>query len=92
MRCVERKISAFRKVVRNQNDLVITFEFIIYISSKKKKMSDALLNLLVEIASHIITLIILAYIPLVTVILFRAVRLRGLNEELLIKVVLKVYP
>lgn len=48
---------------------------------QKKKMSDALLNFLVEIASHIITLIILAYIPLVTFIIFRAVRLRGLNEE-----------
>lgn len=44
-------------------------------------MSDALLNCLVEIASHIFTLIGLAYIPLVTLIIFRAGRLRGINEE-----------
>jgi len=44
-------------------------------------MSDALLNYLVEIASHIFTLIGLTSIPLVTVIIFRAGRLRGLNEE-----------
>lgn len=61
---------------RDLNLWIAHFYFI-----QKKKMSDALLNLLVEIASHIITLIGLAYIPLVTVIIFRAVRLRGLNEE-----------
>lgn len=43
-------------------------------------MSDALLNFLVEIAFHIITLIILAYIPLVTLIIFRTVRLRRLKN------------
>lgn len=44
-------------------------------------MGDALLNSLVEIASHILTLMGLAYIPLVTLLIFRAGRLRGINAE-----------
>ena len=44
-------------------------------------MSEALLNCLVDITSHVLTFMGLTYIPLVTLIIYRAVRLRGLNAE-----------
>lgn len=44
-------------------------------------MSDAILQFLSEMTSEILTVLGLAYIPLVTLIIFRAGRLRGLNEE-----------
>lgn len=44
-------------------------------------MSSAILEFLADMASEILTIIGLAYIPLVTLIVFRAGRLRGLNED-----------
>ena len=48
---------------------------------KSKKMSPEIWNFLAEMATEIVTIVGIAYIPLVVLIVFRAGRLRGLTQD-----------